>query len=460
MKAKEKILSAMLSAAVLVVSLNLIPAKKAMAAIPMFEEAIIVAHDVNMRLRPTVDSPFVLKLKNGTRVGVFCEEVDGWYRILYGNYRGYVSKDYVFLPSTDMLVGNVLNDDTPIYLNAGEFSEVLDTLNAGVGFTVTSMQGDYYGVEYELAGTEPGTAQAAPELTQAGEQPVDGDAAEDTAPSGEDEDSESAGEDLQTEDEDAIVSAGDEEHILIETPEIAGVNTRRGYIRQDAVKTSTSKNAANMIKEGMQGVEVNKMQRELRNRGFLGDETTGVFGKQTKKAVQLFQEFAGLIADGVAGVKTLELLYGDNDIRCTYAQRMGIPGEVRLMPWSEMDKIFYKGCTAKVTDFATGISWYERRFGGWLHADVEPVTAQDTAKMKEAAGGAWTWDRRAVWVTIDGVTYAASINCMPHLASTIDDNNFKGHHCIHFYRSKVHETNRECPRHQSMVQTAYIRGNS
>jgi len=80
--------------------------------------------------------------------------------------------------------------------------------------------------------------------------------------------------------------------------------------------------------------------------------------------------------------------------------------------------------------------------------------------MKEAAGGSWTWDRRAIWVTIDGVTYAASMNCMPHLSSTIGDNGFDGHHCIHFYKSKVHENSKQCPRHQSMVQTAYIKGNS
>ncbi len=139
---------------------------------------------------------------------------------------------------------------------------------------------------------------------------------------------------------------------------------------------------------------------------------------------------------------------------------MGIDGEVYLTSWDKMQDIYYKGCTAKITDVETGLSWYTRRFGGWFHADVEPVSADDTANMKAATGGSWTWDRRAIWVTIDGVTYAASMNCMPHLSSTIGDNNFDGHHCIHFYQSKVHENSKECPRHQSMVQTAYIKGNS
>jgi uncharacterized protein YraI len=468
MKLSKRMLSVVLAAIVSTASLTLIPARKAEAAIPAFEEAVIIAHGVNMRLRPTVDSPFVLKLNNGTRVGVFCEEVDGWYRILYGNYRGYVSKEYVFLPSTDMLVGNVLADNTPVFLNAGEFSEKIHTLNAGAGLTITSMQGDYYGVEYEGGGAVAGEAagdgiageaaenEAAEEETQPAESSGSGPEATrmpDAAPEAETEAVEEQGP------ADGAAAAAEEE-ILAAPADESGIDIKRGYVRQDAVKTSASKNAANMIKEGMAGVEVNKMQRELRERGFLGAAATGEFGAQTKKAVTLFQEFAGLDADGIAGAKTLELLYGDNDIRCTYAQRMGIYGEVYLTSWDKMQDIYYKGCTAKITDVETGLSWYTRRFGGWFHADVEPVSADDTANMKEAAGGAWTWDRRAIWVTIDGVTYAASMNCMPHLSSTIDGNNFDGHHCIHFYHSKVHENSKECPRHQSMVQTAYIKGNS
>jgi len=427
-------------------------------AIPSFEEAVIIADGVNMRLRPTVDSPFVLKLENGTRVGVFCEEVDGWYRILYGNYRGYVSKEYVFLPSTDMLVGNVVEDGTPVYMNAGEFSERVDTLNAGMGLAIVSMHGDYYGVEY--AGVTAGTASAE---SRAGDVSTEG--AEENMPDEDDGDTEgqlggaelmNAADDETT--EDTTPDPETEEELFAAHSE-TDPDMKRGYIRKEDVNTSASKNAANMIKEGMKGVEVIKMQRELRGRGFMGESATGEFGEQTKKAVQLFQEFAGLQADGIAGAQTLEMLYGDNDIRCTYAQRMGITGEVKLTPWDDMEDIFYKECIAKVTDVRTGISWREKRFGGWFHADSEPLTAEDTAKMKEAAGGAWTWDRRAIWVTIDGVTYAASMNCMPHLSSTIDGNDFDGHHCIHFYKSKVHETSNQCPRHQAQVQFAYNQGN-
>ncbi|MEG2541805.1 MAG: peptidoglycan-binding protein [Christensenellaceae bacterium] len=416
---------------------------KTVEAIPNFEEATIIAEDVNMRLRPTVDSPFVLKLANGTRVGVFCEEVDGWYRIIYGNYRGYVSKDFVFLPSTDMLVGNILADETPVYQNAGEFSEVVAKLGAGLGVTIKNIQGDYYMIEYEDAAAAPqATPSAQPTAVQ---------------PSASETPSVQPSESVQPSATPSATPSAPQESVV---PQESTTAVKTGYIKKDSVKLSTSKNPTNLLKAGMKGVEVVKMQRKLIDRGFLDASATGDFGDKTKAAVTFFQEMAELPADGIAGAKTLEMLYGDNDIKATYAQRMGISGSVKLTPWNEVKDIFYKGATARVTDVKTGISWNEKRFGGWFHADSEPVTAEDTANMKKAYGGEWSWDRRAVWVTIDGQTFAASINGMPHLSRTISDNNFPGHHCIHFYKSKVHQTSRECPRHQAAVQYAYKKGQS
>ncbi|MEG2202985.1 MAG: peptidoglycan-binding protein [Christensenellaceae bacterium] len=483
---------------------------KTVEAIPNFEEATIIAEDVNMRLRPTVDSPFVLKLANGTRVGVFCEEVDGWYRIIYGNYRGYVSKDFVFLPSTDMLVGNILADETPVYQNAGEFSEVVAKLGAGLGVTIKNIQGDYYMIEYEDAATTPqATPSAQPTAVQPSEMPSASAAtatpssvaavaeqsgivkmaasvtsspsatppseaasaspqqtapqatpsAQQTAvqPSASETPSVQPSESVQPSATPSATPSAPQESVV---PQESTTAVKTGYIKKDSVKLSTSKNPTNLLKAGMKGVEVVKMQRKLIDRGFLDASATGDFGDKTKAAVTFFQEMAELPADGIAGAKTLEMLYGDNDIKATYAQRMGISGSVKLTPWNEVKDIFYKGATARVTDVKTGISWNEKRFGGWFHADSEPVTAEDTANMKKAYGGEWSWDRRAVWVTIDGQTFAASINGMPHLSRTISDNNFPGHHCIHFYKSKVHQTSRECPRHQAAVQYAYKKGQS
>ena len=103
-----------------------------------------------------------------------------------------------------------------------------------------------------------------------------------------------------------------------------------------------------------------------------------------------------------------------------YSNAEPATGTAREMDWwtSGIQSIFARGTVAKVTDVETGISWYEKRTGGTNHADVQPLTAADSNSMKRAYGGKWSWDRRAIFVTIDGVNYAASMNGMPCLLYT------------------------------------------
>ena len=131
-------------------------------------------------------------------------------------------------------------------------------------------------------------------------------------------------------------------------------------------------------------------------------------------------------------------------------------GTAKEMDWwtSDIQKIFARGVTVTVTDVETGLAWHEQRRGGTNHADVQPCTAADTAALKQAYGGAWSWTRRAVFVTIDGVNYAASMNGMPHGGGAITDNNFNGHHCIHFTNSRTHGSNRICELHQAAIRKA------
>ena len=131
-------------------------------------------------------------------------------------------------------------------------------------------------------------------------------------------------------------------------------------------------------------------------------------------------------------------------------------GTAVVMDWwdSDIQKIFSKGTTATITDVATGLSWREKRRGGSNHADVQPVSAADTAVLKKVYGGKWSWDRRPIFVTINGVSYAASMNGMPHGSGAISDNNFDGHHCIHFVNSRTHGSNSVCPLHQAAIKKA------
>jgi hypothetical protein len=112
-----------------------------------------------------------------------------------------------------------------------------------------------------------------------------------------------------------------------------------------------------------------------------------------------------------------------------------------------------KGATFTVKDCKTGKTFKCKRWSGANHLDAEPLTKSDTAVLKSIYGG-WTWKRRPILVKYNGRVYAASMNGMPHGTSTISDNKFSGHFCIHFYGSKTHGTKKVDATHQNCVATA------
>jgi len=125
----------------------------------------------------------------------------------------------------------------------------------------------------------------------------------------------------------------------------------------------------------------------------------------------------------------------------------------RFLAWDEVNGIFRKFDTARVMDLETGMFFQVQRRAGSKHADVQPLTADDSAVMKVIYGGRWSWQRRAIIVELKGYRIAASMNGMPHGAGAIGGNNFDGHFCIHFRSSKTH-SNDENLAHQIMVWKA------
>ena len=63
------------------------------------------------------------------------------------------------------------------------------------------------------------------------------------------------------------------------------------------------------LRAGMRGEAVSEMQTALIALGYLGGTVDGIFGINTEKAVRKFQRDNKLTADGLAGTKTLEILY-------------------------------------------------------------------------------------------------------------------------------------------------------
>ncbi|MDR3091617.1 MAG: SH3 domain-containing protein [Clostridiales bacterium] len=129
---------------------------------------------------------------------------------------------------------------------------------------------------------------------------------------------------------------------------------------------------------------------------------------------------------------------------------------VELTPWSEAKGVFTVGKDALIVDVRTGAQYYVRSFSNGNHADVEPVTEQDTQIMLSTYGGRWEWDPRPVWVTINGRTMAASINGMPHGGGVNHHNGMNGQVCIHFKGSKTHNGNVSFEHeHQAAVDEAF-----
>jgi len=164
--------------------------------------------------------------------------------------------------------------------------------------------------------------------------------------------------------------------------------------------------------------------------------------------------WSAVIYDGKSGfIKTAFLGNGKQPEKASLSAR---PGNVELTPWSEAKNIFKTGVDACVYDVYTGITYTVRSFSNGKHADVEPVTKNDTELLKQTFDGVWKWAVRPVWVTVGGKTMAASISGMPHGGGVIGGNGMNGQVCIHFKGSSTHNGNASFTElHQKKALEAY-----
>lgn len=150
-------------------------------------------------------------------------------------------------------------------------------------------------------------------------------------------------------------------------------------------------------------------------------------------------------------------------------------GYGELLEWfSEAQYVIPIGTDFKIVDLQTGKSFNARRTVGSGHADCEPLTAQDTATMKEIWGGSFNWNKRSVLVVCNGRTIAASAAGMLHAGNEgaaggswtswrsddygagtnydyVKGNDAHGHFDLHFYKSIGHSSGVENATHQANV---------
>ncbi len=130
--------------------------------------------------------------------------------------------------------------------------------------------------------------------------------------------------------------------------------------------------------------------------------------------------------------------------------------KVVKLEWFKTGKnVMKKGTYAYLYDVDTGITLRIKRMGGSNHADVEPATKADTAKLKQIAGGKFSWTCHAAILQANGQYVACSFNTMPHGDQTIKNNGYDGQFCLHMVGSLTHGTKKINSNHQACIDKAY-----
>ncbi|WP_260288543.1 hypothetical protein [Peribacillus aracenensis] len=127
--------------------------------------------------------------------------------------------------------------------------------------------------------------------------------------------------------------------------------------------------------------------------------------------------------------------------------------KIEMLPWEIVNNIIPNKTIFTIIDIETGLSFKVQRRAGSHHADVQPLTKEDTQIMKKIYNNKWSWNRRAIIVLINNQMIAASMHGMPHGAGALQ-NGFSGHFCVHFSGSITHRLKNEDLSHKLMVLKA------
>jgi hypothetical protein len=127
--------------------------------------------------------------------------------------------------------------------------------------------------------------------------------------------------------------------------------------------------------------------------------------------------------------------------------------KIEMLPWDEVNRIIPNKTKFIIIDIETGLQFWVQRRAGNRHADVQPLTREDTQIMKKIYNGKWSWKRKAVIVLVNDQMIAASMHGMPHGAGSLQ-NGFPGHFCVHFFGSITHRLKNEDLSHKLMILKA------
>lgn len=139
-----------------------------------------------------------------------------------------------------------------------------------------------------------------------------------------------------------------------------------------------------VIRNGSAGEQVVKLQTRLQELGYYTDTVDGQFGAGTRTAVISFQEAHGLIADGIFGPASSDILYSDEAKPCVTAVPTNTPAptpdttSIGAIQQRLADLGYYTGVVDGITGPATKAAIKSFQQSNNLEADgfCGPATAQ------------------------------------------------------------------------------------
>ncbi|MDD3212677.1 MAG: peptidoglycan-binding protein [Eubacteriales bacterium] len=425
-------------------------------AVAMAESTGTVTARVVLRKSADQDSKALQTLPEGDEVDVL--DVSGsWYKVRYGSFSGYVMKKYISVSESSVVANSTAIaaiGDVPGALHVGDEGSDVKKLQKALkilGYYTLGVDGKYgdgtklaVALYQQAENLEPdgiagkttitsifGSCAKKADITVSGEASDTADSSDSTSSSASATSSPSA---------DSSSGSGD----TVSSIEEIGT-------------------APSACKEGDSGSNVVKVQQALELLGYYSGTIDGDYGAKTVSAVKRFQKNRGMNEDGIAGSSTIRVLFGTSSSSSSSSSSTKKSSSssdttyvTETLDWfaDDVTNVIPKKAVFTIKDVYTGKTFKAKRWSGYNHLDAEPLTAEDTATMKSIYGGSWSWNRRPILILYRGHVYAASMNGMPHGTTTISDNDFDGHFCIHFKNSKTHGTDKVDEAHQKAVSTA------
>ena len=161
--------------------------------------------------------------------------------------------------------------------------------------------------------------------------------------------------------------------------------------------TPAPKAASANLSSGSKGQPVIQLQTRLQELGYYSGKIDGDFGSGTKRAVEVFQKQNGLDADGIAGQKTLSLLYSDQAKSISYYDTLNDDQPILVNKWHPLPDDFEPADLVTVKDLAGSLLLYDdEKFQGVREA-VEALIEMIRAAQ---ADGVMTWKLGGAYRTI------------------------------------------------------------